>query len=309
MMPGRDRDKGPLILILLGFSFFAATMFAVIRFINREPEVVGGVFAKRAPSETATQAAPATLPPQAAEPRAGAPDEAVQPANLPLVGGSWRDRQARGEASAPAPAPVAAKTPDMAPAMPATPAAAPVALSQQEHSLIESMVGKWNDAAAFALGSDGPRLFKLGEVLLRYPRVVGAILNNPFLVKGFMSSGPVQKRCKDPQTLVSYMSNTKDPNGIRLAIKTFATSLNTPDSTSTIFGSKLVAAVLDNCPAIQTVAHDPDSVGQIATADNGVLALMTNPAFVTALAANPAALGTFNAVQTSMPGTGAGVKR
>ena len=94
--------------------------------------------------------------------------------------------------------------------------------------------------------------------------------------------------------------NTKDPNGIRLATKTFGTSLSTPGSTSTIFASKLVAAVLDGCPAIQKIVHDPDSVGAIARADNGVLALMTDPTFVTALAANPAALGTFNAAQAGL---------
>ncbi|MCX5789727.1 MAG: hypothetical protein NTX64_14670 [Elusimicrobia bacterium] len=294
-----QRDWAPLLLLLLVFAIFSTTVVVVIRYFQREPQAAGGFFAQRSPATAAPQAAPGAPSP------AQAPAEAFQRSGLPLVsGGSWGGRSPDETAPAQTPPQTPPQAEAKAPPGPASfsKPAGTGALSESERSLMERAVGTWNDAAAFALGSDGPRLFKLGEVLLRYPRVVGAILNNSFLVKGFMSSERVRNRCRNPQGLVNYLTNTADPNGIRLATKTYSTSLSTPGSTAAIFGSKLVAAVLNDCPAIQTIINDPHAVGQIAMADNGIMPLMSNPAFVTGLAANPVALGTFNAVQTSMTG-------
>lgn len=181
---------------------------------------------------------------------------------------------------------------------PAAPARAPEpALPAAESAALESALGGWDEKKAYAAGG---RLFKLGETLLRYPKVVKHVLDNELVIKGFMALPQVQRRCHDPAAVIQYMSDARAPNGISVALETFRRSLDIPGAANAIFGSRLVGTVLRSCGSIQTVIRDREAVKAIVTANPAVLPIMSDPRFTSALGANPAAFSAFQSVQGAL---------
>lgn len=173
-------------------------------------------------------------------------------------------------------------------------------LTPQEEGYLKGLLGGWDEKTAFAVGNKQGLLFKLGEKVMRYPRIVGFLLNNKYVVAGFMKTERVQKNCKDPKALTQYLSDTKDPTGIGLGLQAIRSSLNTPGSAAAIFGSRLTQTVLDSCPSIGSFTKDPMAVMQVASSNPEILSVMSNPGLVSALATAPAAMQTLNDAQSAL---------
>ncbi|MDD5657579.1 MAG: hypothetical protein PHF00_10040 [Elusimicrobia bacterium] len=170
-------------------------------------------------------------------------------------------------------------------------------LSEADASALAGAVGAYDDRKAFSIGARRGLLFKLGETLLRYPRVVAFGLDNDFVVKGFMSQERVRKNCGNVKTLADYLSNREDPGGISQGLACMRASLDTPGSTSAIFGSKLVRAVINQCPALDALVQDPALLGSVARANPDLVGLLTEPRFLPALVSAPEAMRVAQDVQ------------
>ena len=227
---------------------------------------------------------------------------------LPWYQGEQAPAPAAASSAGPAPAAGAPASPGAAEAALAglglAPAAPPPAekLAAQEEAALRGEMGVWNPEQAASLGSKKGLLFQIGKKLLRYPKVVGFVLNNDLVVKGFMSQDRVRQNCNDPKVLMGYLSNRSDPSGITMGLASIRQSLDTPGSAQALFSSKLVGAVLSQCSSIAAVTQDKSAVMSVAAANPDLISMMVDPRLVQALAASPAALQTFSNVQSAVPG-------
>ena len=194
--------------------------------------------------------------------------------------------------------------PAAAPRAPAARAAADDAakMTDADKAALEAATGGWSGAKAAALGATRGALFKLGETVLRYPRVVRFVLDNDAVVAGFMSQERVKANCHSPQTLFSYLTNTRDGTGIKKGIESFERALTTPGSAEAIFGSKLVSTVLDRCGSIPAVTQDGQAVIAIHDANPGLARLMADVRLAKAVSTNSEAAEVYNDVRKGLMG-------
>ena len=197
--------------------------------------------------------------------------------------------------------PAAASAAAPAPAAPtAAPPSAPDSLSAEDDAALKTAAGPWSAEKAREIGSKRGLLFILGKTLLSHPKLVGLVLNNDYVVKGFMSQDRVRRNCHDAASLANYLSDTQDSSGISLGLASVASSLNTPGSAQALFGSKLVSQVLDQCGSIKALTDNTTLIQQVATSNPQILSMMMDNRLVSALRVNPAAIGTLSSAQSAL---------
>jgi len=117
------------------------------------------------------------------------------------------------------------------------------------------------------------------------PKAVGALLNNKYIVDGFMSRGTVKAATGSPEGLANYLKGSGPSNFLNNPVVKAA--LNNPAVVSAVAGSGMVAAMM-NTPAAQALMKDPQALADIVNNNPQLMQLaMQNPQLLSSLMANP----------------------
>ncbi|HAH06411.1 MAG TPA: hypothetical protein DCM05_07780 [Elusimicrobia bacterium] len=208
----------------------------------------------------------------------------------------------------PEPAPAApAVPPPAAERRPAPPPAAPAPapgpeLSRSESAALDQATGGWGDKVAARIGATGPLLVKAVVKVLKYPKVVEVMLGNKLLIDAFMSSSRVQRKCSSPQALADYLSDTKDPVGVKLFQSGFKGAMSSQEGLGAVLGSKLTSTVMQNCSSVGAMVKNPAMVKQIAENNPEALMMLMNPNLILAMTKAPLVMGTIGEFQKTQTG-------
>ena len=129
------------------------------------------------------------------------------------------------------------------------------------------------------------------------PKAVGALLNNKYVVNGFMSRGSVKAATSSPEGLANFLKGSGPSNFMNNpAVKA---ALNNPAIVSAVASSGIVAAML-NTPAAQALMKNPEAVGDLINNNPQLMALaMQNPQTLNMLMSNPEVSGLVGKFDTS----------
>jgi hypothetical protein len=132
---------------------------------------------------------------------------------------------------------------------------------------------------------------------LNNPKAVGALLNNSFVVNGFMSRGTVKNATGSAQGLANYLKSGGPSNFLNNPVVKAA--MNNPAIVSAVASSGMVSAML-NTPAAQQLMKDPEALANLVKDNPQLVQLaMQNPQTMTTLMGNPAVSGIVGKFDTS----------
>ncbi|MBI5595325.1 MAG: hypothetical protein HY928_04465 [Elusimicrobia bacterium] len=298
-MAPEPENRGPILalVVVMGLSGLAAS-FVMLR---------GGTAAPAPPAKArAADGRPARAWPDSEAPEvpdASMISQAPERSSIDLVArpeGSARDERPGGEAkTASASEGTRAAKPAAAPG-PGPGAAG--GLSDDEKSMMGEVAGRdlTDPRKAKEVAASDPLWSAAIKALAGYPRLMAYILNNDTVVKAFMSRPTSQKNCNSASAFTSYLSDTKRPRGVSHAMDVFDKVLHaSPENPTVIFSSKLAGAYQE-CPSVKAIVKDPVAIGSIAQSNTRMLGMMMDPAIMKGLAANPAALASFQSVQNTL---------
>jgi hypothetical protein len=236
-----------------------------------------------------------------------APWAARSSLNTSLKGSFSRERSAP-PAALPASAPAEGGAADLAAAAPAAPAAPSAASPPAAAPKAEELSAEDKAAAARAGVPQSPRelnafggsraLFKaIIPRLAQHPKILGMLLNNRYVVEGYMSRQKSKDVFGSPDGVKKYLSDIKSQEGVADAFPLLRAMLKqNPEIAGVIAGSELASRILDT-PGMQGFIKDPASV---VLSNPEVLAFVGDPAVVKGLAANPGAAAALDSVQKNL---------
>jgi len=129
------------------------------------------------------------------------------------------------------------------------------------------------------------------------PKAVSALLNNRFVINGFMSRGTVKAATGSAQGLANYLKSGGPGNFLNNPVVKAA--MNNPAIVSAVASSGLVSAML-NTPAAQALMKDPGALADLVSSNPQLVAMaMSNPGTFSALMGNPAVSGVVGKFDTS----------
>ncbi|MBI4351111.1 MAG: hypothetical protein HY550_06710 [Elusimicrobia bacterium] len=135
---------------------------------------------------------------------------------------------------------------------------------------------------------EGYLSYAVGKVM-NNPKAVAALMNNEYIVNGFMSRGTVKAATASPQGLANYLSGSGPANFMNNPVVKAA--MNNPALVSAVASSGMVAAML-NTPAAQALMKDPQAVADLINNNPQLMTLaMQNPQTLTLLLSNPEVSG------------------
>lgn len=121
------------------------------------------------------------------------------------------------------------------------------------------------------------------------PRAVGALMNNSWVVKGFMGRGTVQAALGSTQGLKNYLSDPQRVNNF-LNNSVVQAALNNPAVVNAFATSDMAKAIMGS-PAVQGLLADPSALNGIIANSPQAMQLMSNPNVMNALMNNPQTAG------------------
>jgi hypothetical protein len=121
------------------------------------------------------------------------------------------------------------------------------------------------------------------------PKVIGAVLNNDFVVKGFMSLPRVKAATASKEAMIAYF---KDPRNINewVKIPSVKAAYDNPEVFATASESKLLMELVST-PAANQLLGDPKAINDILEANPGLVQFLTDPKFINAVANNSKTAG------------------
>lgn len=129
------------------------------------------------------------------------------------------------------------------------------------------------------------------------PKAVSALLNNSYVVNGFMSRGTVKNATGSAQGLSNYLKGSGPTNFLNNPMVKAA--MNNPAIVSAVASSGIVSAML-NTPAAQQLMKDPQALADLVSNNPQLVQLaMQNPQTMTMLMGNPAVSGVVGKFDTS----------
>ncbi|MCX5784427.1 MAG: hypothetical protein NTX59_01930 [Elusimicrobia bacterium] len=124
------------------------------------------------------------------------------------------------------------------------------------------------------------------------PKALGAILNNKYVINGFMSRDNVKAATASPQALANYLkSGTAITNFMKDSV--VQSAFNNPKALDAMASSGMVTALLDT-PAGKALLNNPQAMADIVTANPELLGLMKDPKIMGLLMSNPNASNYIN---------------
>jgi len=130
---------------------------------------------------------------------------------------------------------------------------------------------------------------KAVEKLMNSPKAVSAILNNEYVVKGFMSRDTVKNATRDSASLANYLKNPANMNKF-MGKDVVQRGMNNEELVNAVASSGIVAALLDT-PGGKALLNDPEAIAGVIQVNPGLAKVMTNPTILNALITNPKTSG------------------
>ncbi len=162
-------------------------------------------------------------------------------------------------------------------------------------SALESSDTKVKEQVGFGQ-QKGYLSYAIGKVM-GSPKAVGALLNNKYVVDGFMSRGTVKAATASPQGLANYLKSDGPMNFMSNPVVKAA--MSNPAIVSAVASSAIVGAML-NTPAAQALMSDPQALSSLISSNPQLVALaMQNPQTMTMLMSNPDVSGIVGKFDTS----------
>lgn len=138
---------------------------------------------------------------------------------------------------------------------------------------------------------------KAVEKLMDNPKAVSALLNNEYVVKGFMSRDTVKNATASAASLASYLKNPANMNNF-MGKGVVQNGINNQQLVNAVAGSQLVGALMDT-PGGRALLKDPNALGEVLKANPGLVGVITNPAILNALINNPKTAGVVTQINMS----------
>ncbi|MDA8242709.1 MAG: hypothetical protein M0025_01130 [Elusimicrobia bacterium] len=133
--------------------------------------------------------------------------------------------------------------------------------------------------------------------VLGSPAAVKALLNNKYIVNGFMSRATVKAATGSPEGLANFLKGPGPSNFINNPVVKAA--LNNPAIVSAVASSGLIGAMMDT-PAAKALMNDPDKLADIVNSNPQLMQLaMQNPQTLTMLMGNKDVSGLIGRFDTS----------
>lgn len=150
---------------------------------------------------------------------------------------------------------------------------------------------------AMGMGYQKGYLSTAVEKVMNNPKAVGAIMNNKYIVEGFMSRGTVKAATGSAQGLANYLKGPGPANFMNNPVVKAA--LNNPAIVSAVATSGMVNAFL-NTPAAKELMSNPQALGDLVNNNPQLMALaMQNPQLLTTLMSNQDVMGQVGKFDTS----------
>lgn len=138
--------------------------------------------------------------------------------------------------------------------------------------------------------------YAVGKVM-NNPKAVGALLNNKYVVNGFMARGTVKSATASPEGLANYLKGGGPANFLNNPVVKAA--MNNPAIVSAVASSGIVAAMLET-PAAKALMTNPQALGDMINNNPELVALaMQNPQTLTLMMSNPEVSGLIGKFDTS----------
>ncbi|MDA8132405.1 MAG: hypothetical protein M0011_12960 [Elusimicrobia bacterium] len=129
------------------------------------------------------------------------------------------------------------------------------------------------------------------------PAAVKALLNNKYIVNGFMSRATVKAATGSPEGLANYLKGPGPADFLNNPVVKAA--LNNPAIVSAVASSGLIGAMMDT-PAAKALMNDPDKLADIINSNPQLMQMaMQNPQTLTMLMGNKDVSGVVGRFDTS----------
>lgn len=165
----------------------------------------------------------------------------------------------------------------------ARPASAPDQASKPEDAKKSQSMGMAYGAISKAVGK-----------LMNNPDAVAAILNNKYVVNGFMSRDTVKNATRNSASLAAYLKNPANLNNF-MGKDVVRRGMDNRELVNAVAGSQLVGALLDT-PGGKALLKDPMAIADIMRSNPGMADVLQNPAILSALVSNPKTSGVVSSI-------------
>jgi hypothetical protein len=149
-----------------------------------------------------------------------------------------------------------------------------------------------------SLGAEKGSLTSAVGKMMSSPRAVGALMNNSWIVKGFMGRATVQSALGSPQGLQNLLGDTQRVNNF-LNNSVVQAALSNPAVVNAFASSDMAKAILAS-PAVQGMMANPSALSNLIATNPQAAQLMANPNVMSALMNNPQTAGLAGALGGGM---------
>ena len=192
-------------------------------------------------------------------------------------------------------APAAAGAAAPGPAAAAPPAAAgrtPAELSDEDKAAAARQGVPKTPRDLAQLGMD-PGIFKtVFQGLAHYPRVVGYLLNNSYVVDGYMNRESSKKVFGNPDGMKQYLSDVNGP--VSQSLPLFLAFLKQNPELASVVASSALVGKIEDTPGFKGFVNDPAST---IIANPALVGVLTDPKIIQGIAADPAGAAALATVQ------------
>lgn len=134
------------------------------------------------------------------------------------------------------------------------------------------------------------------DKIINNPNAVSAVLNNQYVINGFMSRESVKNATASPEALAKFLSDGSVINNF-MNNKTVQSAMNNPAVLNAAAGSGFMQSLL-NTPAGQALMQNPQAMADIIAANPQLQSLMADPKILSLLMSNPGASAYINQMNT-----------
>lgn len=151
-------------------------------------------------------------------------------------------------------------------------------------------------AEAAAFGGSRDLWSSLMPKIAGYPGVLRYLLNNKYVVSGYMNRRKTKEVCSNPKAMSRYLFDPAQPGGVTRDLPIFMRVVRgNPEVANVIADSKLAHALFA-CPGTQGVLSDPSLMMGLAT-NPKMLGVLMDPTVIGGLASTPSSARILNSVQ------------
>lgn len=125
------------------------------------------------------------------------------------------------------------------------------------------------------------------DKVINNPNAVSAVLNNQYVINGFMSRESVKNATASPEALAKFLSDGSAISNF-MNNKTVQAAMNNPAVLNAAAGSGFMQSLL-NTPAGQSLMQNPQAMADIIAANPQLQGLMADPKIMSLLMSNPGA--------------------